>query len=231
MYLSILGSQYFRKTVLRTYLLTLLLGVTIWFLLLQLVWLRQVCPWCMTAHLIALTIVVLEYQSVLPLKARSVIIGFMGATIFAMVQVFGPVPSGYRIDKTKLVNVSTPAGIHASGSGRKVPLAGGMKLFNVEVLPHLGPSDATHILVEYFDYQCPACRTLSGYVDALLAKHPREIAVIILPVPLDRACNTHLDAALVAHPGSCDISCVALAVWRANPSCSTIPRGRSSPWT
>jgi len=87
----------------------------------------------------------------------------------------------------------------------------------VAALPRLGPADAKHVLVEYFDYQCPACRTMHGFLRGLRAKYPRDIAIVVLPVPLERSCNRLIGPKDAAHPGSCELSRAALAVWRTAP--------------
>jgi hypothetical protein len=73
-------------------------------------------------------------------------------------------------------------------------------------------------MVEYFDYQCPACQTMRGYLSALIAKHPRDVCVIVLPVPLDGGCNRSLDPLDPGHPRSCEYARLALAVWRSHPN-------------
>jgi protein-disulfide isomerase len=80
-------------------------------------------------------------------------------------------------------------------------------------LPVLGKSDARHVLVEYFDYPCGSCRVMAGFLDSLRRKHPENIAVRVMPVPLDPACNRHA----ANHPGSCQTARLALAVWRLRP--------------
>ena len=92
--------------------------------------------------------------------------------------------------------------------------ADGRKVFDVAALPHLGDAAARHVLVEYFDYQCPACRLMRGFLEELVARHPDEICVLVLPVPLEAACNTRLDGLAAPHPGSCYLARLALAVWR-----------------
>jgi hypothetical protein len=119
------------------------------------------------------------------------------------------------LENEVLAHASAP--VHSRGGGRKVAFDRGRKSYDVAALPHLGPSTAERVMVEYFDYQCAACRRMSGFLDALLERHPRDLAVILLPVPLDRACNP--DVPLEGeHPGSCEIARAALAVWRSAPA-------------
>lgn len=80
-------------------------------------------------------------------------------------------------------------------------------------LPVLGKPDARHVLVEYFDYPCGSCRVMAGFLDSLRRKHPDDVAVKVMPVPLDPACNPHA----ANHPGSCQTARLALAVWRLRP--------------
>jgi len=113
--------------------------------------------------------------------------------------------------------LSLPSAIHARGSGRKVGFEDGAKTYDLAALPHLGPADGRRVMVEYFDYSCEACQTMRGYLDALLAKHPADICVVVLPVPLDVSCNHALGGWDGQHPGACDLARLALAVWRRRP--------------
>jgi hypothetical protein len=133
-----------------------------------------------------------------------------------LIQLFGPVPTTHRIEEAPVVSAPV-ADVHGQGGGRKVSFDGGAKRYDVEALPRLGPADAKHVLVEYFDYQCPACRTMHGFLESLRARHLRDIAVIVLPVPLERSCNRLLGPKDAEHAGSCELSRAALAVWRAAP--------------
>lgn len=98
-----------------------------------------------------------------------------------------------------------------------VEFAGGRKSYDVSKNPRLGPADAKHVMVEYFDYQCAACRTMAGFLEAFTAKHPREVAILLLPAPLDGACNDRVPEG-GEHPGSCEIGRIALAVWKLAPA-------------
>jgi hypothetical protein len=54
---------------------------------------------------------------------------------------------------------------------------------------------------------------MSGFLSGLMRKYPDDIAVVLRPVPLDGSCNPHADQ----HPGSCEMTRIALAVWREEP--------------
>src|SRR5215218_6036555 len=42
-----------------------------------------------------------------------------------------------------------------------------------------GPATAPVDIVVFSDYQCPACRTLAGYLNAVRAEYPEQVAVVI----------------------------------------------------
>ena len=58
---------------------------------------------------------------------------------------------------------------------------------------------------------------MRGFLDALMARHPADICLVILPVPLERSCNYSLGEKDDEFPGSCKLSKLALALWRTHP--------------
>ncbi|MEZ6122579.1 MAG: vitamin K epoxide reductase family protein [Planctomycetaceae bacterium] len=99
---------------------------------------------------------------------------------------------------------------------RLVPVAGNRFSLNPVQWPLLGSPDARYVFVEMFDYTCPHCRHTNKAIEGAFDKYGSELAVIALPVPLERSCN---DAASGSgHPGACELARLAVAVWRCNPS-------------
>lgn len=191
-------------------------GAALWFIFAQVVFLKQFCPWCMAAHAVGCGIACIGLMEK-PLK-DGLLTGVAAVFALALCQLYGPVPATHRITSETGSQQAPPAAIHERGEGRKVAFDGGRKSFNVSTLPRLGSADAKHVLIEYHDFQCPACRKLSRFMRTLVEKHPADICVILLPVPLDRSCNSHLKLTDKGHPGSCELSRIALATWRANPA-------------
>jgi uncharacterized membrane protein len=210
-----------RMPVLLASCLVLLGGAVLWFLVVQAFVLHRFCGWCLAAHGVALAAIVMGGRALkgMPSPPWSLAIAGglspIGAAI--LIQIFGPVPATHRIDEAPPL-FSPATDIHGQGGGRKVSFDGGAKRYDVAALPRLGPPDAKHVLVEYFDYQCPACRTMHGFLESLRARHPQDIAVIVLPVPLERSCNRLLGPKDAVHAGSCELSRAALSVWRAAPA-------------
>jgi hypothetical protein len=58
---------------------------------------------------------------------------------------------------------------------------------------------------------------MRGFLDALMAKYPTDICVVILPVPLERSCNSTMGKEDAEFPGSCKLARLALALWRTKP--------------
>lgn len=223
-YLGVMGSATAKGRWLRNPCLGLIGGAAVWFVFVQAVVLGRFCPWCMAAHGIGMTTVALglwrdglddqrgSAARTMGLAAAMAILGI------SLLQVFGPRPVTHRIDTVHANAAAAEGAVHARGNGRKIAFDDGRKLYDVAALPHLGRTDARRVMVEYFDYSCAACQTMRGFLAALMAKHPDDLAVVLMPVPLDGTCNRSLAAGDVSHPGSCELAKLALAVWRTHPA-------------
>lgn len=176
----------------------------IWFLAIQAFVLREFCPWCTVVHGLGLVLGVLgiagckRKQAWLPALAGAVCVGLL-----AIIQSLSPAPAGYRVEEEK---------------PRLASFDGGRKTYDVSRFPILGNPAAKHVIVEYFDYRCPACRTMAGYLETLVAEHPADVGVLLLPVPLEHGCNPALPAGDAGHPGSCMLARLSLAVWKTKPA-------------
>lgn len=214
-YVVLSAALWWRKDALAGFCYMAIGGAALWLVFTQGVFLKQFCPWCMAAHAVGLAIAGLGLTG----GAAKGGLQAGAAAVFALAlgQLYGPVPASHRITSETRADRTPSAGIHERGEGRKVVFDEGRKTFNVSSLPRLGSAEAEHVLIEYHDFQCPACRTMGGFLRALVKKHPDDICVLLLPVPLDSGCNTHLGTGK-DHPGSCALSRIALAVWKINPA-------------
>jgi len=50
----------------------------------------------------------------------------------------------------------------------------------------LGPANAAAVMVEFADFQCPACRDLENTLRILSARYPKDFAIIFRQLPLTR---------------------------------------------
>lgn len=209
-YVLLLLSFFRQLEILRLPLLGGIAGAALWFIGVQAFILGKFCPWCMAAHGIGLATVLCGILSGKPGAMRHVS-AWAGLAVFAVVpmQVFGPVKSGHRIE-------GGPGTTAARPRGASVSFNDGRFVYQIAEHPRIGPADADRVLVEFFDYQCPACQVMAGYIEALVAAHPGKLAVLLMPVPLEHGCNPHLGANR-SREGSCAITRIALAVWRKQP--------------
>lgn len=194
-------------------------GAGLWFAFVQAVFLGAFCPWCMAHHAIALALLlwVISDGGARSRRARVAAAGSwtaVGLLGVGLVQVYGPHPTT-RVT-TWASNGSDPGEPPQVEAGRVVTFAGGRLRFRVADHPVWGDPDAGTLLVECFDYQCPACVTMAGHLEALVAKHPGDVAVLLVPVPLERSCHPGVTPE-DEHPGSCEVAHIALAVHRAAP--------------
>ncbi len=113
------------------------------------------------------------------------------------------------------------SGAATNRSGRVLSYFGGELQFHVDEFPVIGDRDAPHIVVKYFDYTCPACRRMHDDLAQVQAHYPGQLAVLVIPCPLEKACNPSAPEAegglKELHQDACELARVALAVWRRNP--------------
>ncbi|MBT8038541.1 MAG: thioredoxin domain-containing protein [Verrucomicrobiae bacterium] len=200
------------------------LAAAVWFTGLQLFVLDAICPYCMTMHglgvALGLFILCAEHkrgQMVLrSLSSLTIAVAMVAA--LAVVQHFGPEPPTHRVDDLSGLATSESNDVHALGVGRVVSFLEGEKSYRVEELPHLGDVDASYVIVKYFDYTCEACRDMHDHLGEIMIKHPGKLAVIVLPVPLNRKCNPSMPPGVKGHANACELAALALRVWRADPA-------------
>jgi protein-disulfide isomerase len=83
--------------------------------------------------------------------------------------------------------------------------------------PLIGDREASRPIVEIFDYTCPQCRELHGMLQQAHAEFGNELAVVLVPVPLDPKCNRYATVKHEEHATACELTRIALAVWQAKP--------------
>ncbi|MCO8121295.1 thioredoxin domain-containing protein [Stieleria sp. TO1_6] len=79
--------------------------------------------------------------------------------------------------------------------------------------PIVGKPDAEMVFVELFDYTCPHCQRTHAAMESARQRMGDRLAVIMLPVPLDRKCNPTVTATHASHAEACSIAKLAVAVW------------------
>lgn len=57
-------------------------------------------------------------------------------------------------------------------------------VYNQDHSPTVGPDDAVVTMVEFYDYNCPACKTMFKSIEEVLAKYPNDLRVIFKEFPI-----------------------------------------------
>jgi hypothetical protein len=104
----------------------------------------------------------------------------------------------------------------ATMAARTISLLGGRVRLDMREYPLLGPADSPYVLADLLDYTCPNCRHMHRVLEQVRQRYP-QLAVVLVPVPLDRKCNANVPASEPEHTNACVYARYALAVWLADP--------------
>ena len=81
--------------------------------------------------------------------------------------------------------------------------------------PTIGNPKAEKAVVVLLDYATPSSQRIQPQLTKLVEELGDKLAIIIVPVPLDKDCNEFWDTADSAH--ACEMAAYAYAAWEANP--------------
>ncbi len=73
--------------------------------------------------------------------------------------------------------------------------------------PFQGPKEAKVALVEFSDFQCPACKSAEPTVKKIMAEYKDKVRLVYRDFPLDQGCNSLLASQI--HPFACRASFAA----------------------
>ena len=73
--------------------------------------------------------------------------------------------------------------------------------------PFIGPKEAKAVIVEFSDFQCPACKAAEPTVKKVLADFKDRVRLVYRDFPLDMGCNPALQRQL--HPFACKAALAA----------------------
>ncbi len=101
---------------------------------------------------------------------------------------------------------------------RLVKFLNGKLTLDVYQHPLIGSHEAPHIAIEMVSYDCPHCRKMHEIVEQALARYGNQVAVLIMPVPLDKDCNKLITDPTLKHPGACGTAKLVIALAKLQPS-------------
>jgi hypothetical protein len=110
------------------------------------------------------------------------------------------------------------AGEPRSSSGERIVefLNGTLKL---DVYKHavIGSPEAPHVMIEMVSYDCPHCRQMHRMIERGLARYRSQMAIIVMPIPLESRCNRLVTDPKASHPGACSTARMALGIAAIQP--------------
>ncbi len=83
--------------------------------------------------------------------------------------------------------------------------------------PIVGNPDAPHVVVKLFDYSCHQCRQLHRHLEKARGRYGDQLAIVVIPVPINTDCNEYIEKTHRDHVYACDYARLSLAVWRLAP--------------
>lgn len=141
-------------------------------------------------------------------------------------QVGSETPAGSAAPAAQAAQQNTPAAgqgaasqdaAAAASNDRLVQVASANVKLKAHQWPIIGSPNAKHIFVELFDYTCPHCRATQQTIRGARERYKDDLAIIVLAVPLSRACNDTVTSEHPSHRESCELAKYAIAVWRVAP--------------
>jgi len=207
-------------------------GAALWFVGLQLAVLHRICPLCLAAHACGLSAAAMliwqaphgnppqqssPNKSIVNVNWRWTRNHFLVAAAALTVLGFGQSLDRRQTQLAKRV----PTGIAAEPRPKpdwQIQILDGQFQLKLGEVPLVGRTDAKHVIVCLLDYTCFACRVMHGQLLEAQATYANDLAIVILPTPLDLSCNPAVKQTYPAHVNACEFARIGLAVWRAEPT-------------
>ena len=115
------------------------------------------------------------------------------------------------------VPVAAPPAPAADKPPRRIHAIGKKVSLSPHLWPVIGNRDAKHIIIDQFDYTCHFCRDLHKLLMKAIESRPDDLAVLMMPVPMDTACNPMVKTTPAEHRDACIYARYAMGVFRAAP--------------
>ena len=195
-----------------------------WFIGIQVFVLQAFCIYCMAAHLLGglsyLAMILAARKAGVGARTwtRTMVTALFAAVVFAVLHV-GFLPDAVVVEAAA---EAAPEGeavqLGATPTRRSVSLLKGRIQFVIDEVPLLGSADATHVVLEIFDYTCNHCRDLHKVLHHLMDTYPSEFAVVVFPFPLSRRCNPVVKGYNPIHRDACEYAKYSLGIFVADPA-------------
>lgn len=197
----------------------------LWFIGLQIFEIKSYCYYCMAVHACGLTIALIIFikASLRKLGSRSALISTLAGVAAVIVIAAGQLYAG-RNSNDQGLSVTEPVGNKPQVSEpqeipahREVILAKGKLWFSLGDFPFIGSGNAANFVAHFFDFTCPACRKFHSTLRDTHQTYINETTLVMIPVPLDAACNSAVKETAYTHQNACVYAEIGLALWKVSP--------------
>jgi uncharacterized membrane protein/protein-disulfide isomerase len=220
------------------------LTAAIYFILLQVVVLHAICPWCMLDHTLGISASLIGLLIARRLTPRATFSAAAQRTVSDPLaeddapreklpprsSALGSVAAGVAITLTFVVVQHfagrTPeiARVESlvlepgnTGDELKLTLENGEVSLQLGSLPVIGSSTAPRKLILMFDYCCPHCREAHQVIRRLQPTAGEDWQVMFVPTPLNSECNSAVEETEPRFKDACTLARLSLAVWKLRP--------------
>ena len=176
-----------------------ILGMAIWFTIVQKWFIGEFCPYCMTAHIIGILMAaIITWRAFLKSGRPWHIMGF--------------VANGLLLAGVLAVSqaIITPKTVYHEGN-----IQDNLPVIAYHDAPMIGSPDAPYITKLLFDYECPHCQKIHSMLDDAVSRYGGKLAFVLCPTPLNTECNPYITHNADAFKNSCTLAKIGLAVWHA----------------
>lgn len=200
------------------------LGFIAWLTFLQGAVIGHFCVFCMSAHvagiLAFLLILVRFHHRILHLSLPSAAL-LTGMVVAHILTSDGSLEAAQiqtdELQTAESANLSSGAVQFGKKTNRReASFLDGNLTLDLAQQAVLGSLEAPYVILDLFDYNCPACRRVAGRLKEFQERNP-EILVVAVPVVMEKDCNPNLSKNLPMFEGSCELTRLALAVQREAP--------------
>jgi uncharacterized membrane protein len=101
---------------------------------------------------------------------------------------------------------------------RKVSFLKGTLTIDMYQQAVIGSPTAPHVVIEMVDYACPHCRAMNKTIQQAIDRYGDQLAIVVMPMPLELECNKLMSRTEPAHLGACQLARLALALSEVDPS-------------
>ncbi|MDP6893394.1 MAG: vitamin K epoxide reductase family protein [Verrucomicrobiota bacterium] len=220
------------------------IGAGIWFISIQALIIKAFCPYCCTAHALAMTAsgLFLARAGIIAKRLNvkinitggiltmATLIGIIGATQFLFPKQ-KPAPKIVELNNSKTntviqnnqtkitakPNQNNTTANNLNNKEAPFPIPKTKLSLITPKLPIIGNRNAENRIAVLFDYTCHHCRTLHSYVRKIIPKYKNKLSCIMIPMPLDSKCNPRIKSTQKDHINACNYAKICLAVHQVSP--------------